>query len=340
MLGTLAKLGIIAAGLTGVVLLQPSLGEGNAHRRRNDFRYTPDPTVAKIVAGAHRSTVADLVWLRAMPDLAREFDDLELKKRWLNGVFEVVTELEPTFMTVYFYGSSYLTLLDMNAEDAVALLERGIRLNPEHTPLLVELGMVHWKDRNDREQALVHLRQAAERPDCDGLTLLMLSSIDAQGGSHLAALIPWMQGMERYKDKPVYRDANELYLQRRKRQIVFLALREFEETNGRPATSLDELRWNEETGTGFIEKGAGDAVLEGITLGADGSLDHPRYDELNRESAKRDAKDWCHRFLADYGRFPTLEELIEKKQVGLPKLPDGKRWTLDGNELLIDPDDL
>lgn len=335
MWATLAKLGLMAAGIGGAVLLQGPLGEANAHRRRNDFRYTPDPSVTKIVAGAHRSTVADMIWLRALPDLAREFDDVELKKRWLNGVFEVVTDLEPTFLTVYYYGSAYLALLDSNADDAVALLERGIRRNPENTALLVELGMVHWKDRKDRESALEYLREAADRPDVDGLTLLMLSSIDVRGRQDLAALVPWIKGMERYEDRPRYKDANELQLERRKRQIVRRALKDYEAEHGRAATSLEELR-----GTELIEPQAQDLVLEGITLLPDGSLDHPRFDELNIAATKRAAKDWCHRFLNDYGRYPTLEDLIEKKQIGLPKLPDGKSWVLRKDELLIDPDDL
>ena len=47
---------VIAAGIVGGILLQAPLGQTNADRRRNDFRYTPDVDVMRVLSFGHRST--------------------------------------------------------------------------------------------------------------------------------------------------------------------------------------------------------------------------------------------------------------------------------------------
>ena len=58
---------------------------------------TPDVDVMRVLCFGHRSTMTDAIWLRALPDFSRPFEDKELKERWLNGVFDVCAELDPTF---------------------------------------------------------------------------------------------------------------------------------------------------------------------------------------------------------------------------------------------------
>ena len=284
------RLLLAAACLAGSAAMQAEIGVANAVRRDSDFRYVPDPDIIKVIAGAHRSTVADLFWLKTLPNLSREFKDTEFKERWLNGICAAVTDLDPGFLTIYVYGASWLPLIDKQSDSAVKLLQKGLRANtdivedgettwwnPYRTRLLVELGMFYFKDRKDTDTALTYLRQAAVRPDCDGLTRLMVASLEVNEKRHLAALAPYLHSMQTGTDR--MKERSEEALERLKAKIVRAAIREFEEREGRKPTSIDELR-----DPTLIEEAAMELTLDGITLDDEGELVHPRLRQLNELS--------------------------------------------------------
>jgi hypothetical protein len=332
---------VVGVALACATLLQGPLGEGNGERRRNDFRYTPDARMARLMSVGHRSTLADALWLRALPDISREFDDIELKRRWLNGVFGVVTDLEPTYYTVYDYGETYLALIDRNADDAVALLDKGIvtfrelettdgRTYPSLTRLLIEQAMTQFLDKKDRERTLELLREAVVRPDCDMLTREMLAKMEVDDRDDIIALRRWLDLSEH--PSSAVRTLAERDLEITKRQIALRALREFEEQHGRKPTSLDEL-----AAAGLMEDAVAEIVLPGVELTEDGPR-LPRLEELDLQHTMRAAGYWCRLFQRDNGRWPTLEELLASP-LGIPAAPAGKRWHIDeGKVSVVDAD--
>ncbi len=329
------RLLLAAACLAASAAIQQDLGVANAVRRDSDFRYVPDPAIIKVIAGAHRSTVADLFWLKTLPNLSREFKDTAFKERWLNGICEAVTDLDPGFLTIYVYGASWLPLIDRQSDSAVDLLQKGLRANtdivengettwwnPYRTRLLVDLGMFYYQDRRDRDTALEYLRQAAARPDCDGLTRLMVASLEVNEKRHLAALAPYIHGMQSGTDR--MKEKWEEGLERLKAKIVRTAIREFEEREGRLPTSIDELR-----DPALIEAAAIEVALDGITLDAEGKLIHPRLVALNLASMIEGGELWARLYLRDSGRYPTLDELLSSPHVQLPELGVGEFWDWD-----------
>ena len=86
------RLLVVLGAIAGAAWLQGDLGEANAERRQNDFRYTPDRDVARVLSMGHRSTMADSLWLRALPDFARQFDD---KGRIMSRISELCTKFAP-----------------------------------------------------------------------------------------------------------------------------------------------------------------------------------------------------------------------------------------------------
>lgn len=334
------RLLVVVASLAGAAFLQGPLGEGNEARRRNDFRYTPDPEMAQLLSVGHRSTLADALWLRALPDISREFDDLELKRRWLNGVFGVVTDLEPSYYTVYDYGETYLALIDRNADDAVQLLDKGIRTfremeaqdgraYPPLTSLLVEQAMTYYLDKQDREKTLELLREAAGRPDCDMLTREMLTKMEVDDRDDIIALRRWLELSEHASS--AVRTLAERNLEITKRQIVVRAYREFENMHGRVPSSVDELH-----DAGLMEEAVAAIVLPAAEITPD-TLRFPRLEELDLAHTMRAADYWCRLFQREKGRWPTLDELLASP-LKIPPPPEGKRWHLDEGKVSVRPE--
>lgn len=341
------RLLVVLGALAGAAWVQGDLGTANAERRRNDFRYTPDREVARVLSFGHRSTMADALWLRALPDFAREFDDKPLKERWLNGVFDVVTDLDPTFYTAYHYGSTYLSLINQQADSAIALLERGVatfeeleaadgRQYPAGTRVRIDLAMAFWMYKRNRVETIRHLEIAVARPDCDFLTRNMLVGLKLQDRDDLLAL-SYSAALLDHQNPDVREKAAEDF-EFTKLRIARRTQREFEEAEGRKPTSIEELRAAAE-----LEPELAEMVFEHIEMDPDGSLRSRKHDELRLRSTIR-AMEWAAEiYHRENGAWPPITWFFdgtENKLIVLKPsdVPAGQRFVIDaeGRVTLVD----
>jgi hypothetical protein len=326
------RLLIVLGGIAGAAALQGPIGESNAARRANDFRYTPDPRVMRVVAGAHASTFADLLWLRALPDMARPFNDRALKKRWIAGATEVITDLEPSFFTVYAFGSAHLNIVDKNPEEAIRLLTKGIEKNPDSAGLYVALAMVHYEFSKDKAagkaKAIELLEKASTMPGVDSLSMAMLASLKVDARDDFTALAVWARNLEQAPNQRA-RVVCEYELWRTKKLIADRAIREFKTKNGRAPASPEEIR-----DPALIDSKSIDVVLHELTFGPDGLAHYTKLVELDRAKILYQAVDVVAAFREGEGRLPTEEEFLRS----FGKLPDpgaGKKWLYADGKLSL-----
>ncbi len=308
---------VAALALGGAVVLQGPLGDSNALRRRNDFRYTPDTDVVRVLSFGHRSTAADTLWLRALPDFSREFSDLDQKRRWLSGVLDIAVELDPTFLTAYTFGATYLSLIDRRSEEAVALLERGARkfdeieqadgrTYPAGTRVRVELAMAYWMLRRDRDATIRELQIAAQRPDCDELTRGMLVGLMIGDRDDLLAL-NYAAANTEHSD-PLVRDRARLEYERTKLRIARRVANDFEAREGRRAKDLAELALGQALGDTVAT-----LVADGLEVDAEGRVVSARFDELNWAESIRALEYAARIYRDDYGCWPDAAWLNDNK---------------------------
>jgi len=321
----------IVACLGGAFLLQGPLGHANAARRVDDYKFLPDAAFLKVVAGAHRSSGADLVWLDALPNISKQFLDEERKRRkrvWLAAVLDTVTDVEPRFTTPYMFGAHYLWLAHQDKQASIALLAKGVQANPTSVELLRQLGMGHYQV-GDKEQAQRILERAARQPDCDQLTLMVVAVLRAKGGDDLAALALW-EPLLSQKD-PVLAKYAERDYEKTKKQIVIRAAKTFEERHGRKPANNDDLREPGLMGARVVE-----AVLETVVVSADGKLEFPRERELDMWFESRTLTGWAHAFRNENKRFPTLDEVLGNEVMPPTRPPAGKRWATRAGKVWIE----
>jgi len=318
------RLLLVLGAVGGAAWLQGPLGEGNASRRANDFRYTPDPRIVKLVAGGDRSVTADAMWLQALPDMARPFNDRALKKRWLGAATEVVTELEPSFGTAYSYGAAHLTLIDKNPDEAIKLLTKGIERNPDSAGLYVTLAMVYYEYKKDRAKTIELLDKASTMPDIDSLSLAMLASMKVDARDDFVAIAYWARSLEAAPNAKA-RTVCECELWRTKLLVANRASREFQAAKKRPPTCAEEIRDPK-----LMDPKVYDVVLPELTFDEKGVGHYATYDRLERELRIQQAEDYVAAFRLGEGREPTEEEFFRNYGF-LPDAPAGKRWRfIDG----------
>lgn len=291
----------------------------------------------RIVAGAHRCSASDLIWLRTFSDMSREFGDPKAKAKWLAASLEVVTDLDPGFGRPYEVGHAYLLTLARaaggGADAAVRLLEKAARNNPTEAGPLVYLAMVHHMERRDRAATLDCLRRAKDLNGFDSASAAMLSKMLADERDDVTAIRYWLESMT-VGTAEMKRRA-ELGLFGTKGEIVRRAVRDYTARNGKPPSRARDL-----ADPSLIEAPVIDVVLDGLATNADGTLVlPPRYErasELRYVEIELGVERWCRVYRDERGRWPTLDD-IQSCDEPLPKPPDGKRWRVeDGNVELVD----
>jgi hypothetical protein len=312
------------------VLLRAPLAEANAARRLPGMRYSPRPKLAKLLSLGHRSTASDLLWLSAIGDLGKDFGDPQRKRRWLDTVFSAITTLEPTFATVYSFGSTYLTMIDPDPDKAIALLELGVANNPGNIKLAIELAMAHYVSKHDRDAAMRVLAGVVRDPRCDSLTVGFYASLLVDRREDFAALAQW----EAWREHPneVVQDMAELQQERAKRRIAMRAVEEFRQSEGRPPRSRVELRR-----PGLMAPEVVDVVLDAVWIDTSGRARFPRLEEFELRHSIRAANRWIPQFQSEFGRVPTLDEILSNRGLRLPPPPTGRRYELrDARLELVD----
>lgn len=323
------RLLIVVGGIAGAAALQGPIGETNAVRRANDFRYTPDPNVMAVVAGAHKSTLADLLWLRALPDMSRPFNDRALKKRWLKGATEVVTDLEPSFGTAYTYGAAHLNIVDRNPDAAIELLSKGIERNPDAAGLYVQLAMVYFEYKKDNAKTIELLEKASTMPGIDSLSIAMLAAMKVDAHDDFVAIAYWAKALEDAPNAKA-RSICEYELARTKSLIAGRAARDYAKAHdGRPPKTADDVRDEK-----LMSRTVFDVVLEGLQFDATGRAHYDKLTELERTVRIRQADDVTAAFVEGEGRLPTEAEF--KNSFGeLPEPPKGQKWKYADGKLSL-----
>ncbi len=336
---------LVPLSFAATIGLRGPLGRANEERRRCELRYTPVPGLMKVVAGAHRSTVADWFWLNALPNIAPSFpapsqerlspverDKLEqerkaARKRWLDGVFAAVTSLDPAFTTVYRYGATFLGFLEEDHQAAIDLLELGVHNNPDDLLLRLDVAWSHYQYRKDRNKAIEHLEVAARNPGCDAFILRLLSWFRVNERDDVPAILQWTEWLE--SPNKAVRDKAEWCLGKTRLEIASRAIGEFEKKTGHKPSSIAELR-----GKGLIDSEVENVVLLSMEL-IDGRPRLGRYDELHRARSVDIVERWARLYREENGRWPTMQEIESSRMVTLPRAPERMRYELVDGRLVL-----
>jgi hypothetical protein len=148
------------------------------------------PEAARRLSLGFNGIAADWYWLRSLQYLGRKsaafhgeytLDDLgPLGVESLGPLLEHATVLDPQFMAAYEFGAVVLPAID--DAQAVRLLERGIRENPQAWRLRQHLGYIHWQAGRYREASDAY-HAGARLPGAPRWMEAMAAQVQVYGGS-------------------------------------------------------------------------------------------------------------------------------------------------------------
>ena len=147
-------------------------------------------TAARRMSLGFNGLIADWYWMRSLQYVGRkviaegdkfQFNDLgSLNLKLLYPLLDTATTLDPQFIPVYEYGAVVLPAI--NDEDAIKLLQKGIKNNPTEWRLFHHLGYIYWQ-RKDYTTASETYAAGAKLPGAPAWMQTMSARMMAEGGS-------------------------------------------------------------------------------------------------------------------------------------------------------------
>jgi tetratricopeptide (TPR) repeat protein len=175
------------------------------------------PATARRLTSSFGGLAADWYWLNALQYIGRKIQEqartsrlgleqaVELDRikavnpRTLVRLFDLITTLDPRFTGVYEFAAVVLPAVDVGA--AVALLEKGIRENPDQWYLHQQLAYIFWQ-RGDNLAAADAFRRGARMTTARWMEY-MAERVEAKGDDPQVARAMYTRMLEQAQDDQV-----------------------------------------------------------------------------------------------------------------------------------------
>lgn len=154
--------------------------------------------VAKRLALSFDSLVADVYWIRAVVYFGgQRLNPNPQAYDQLFPLLDLVTSLDPRFNVAYRFGAIFLAEAYPGGagrpDQAIALLQKGIRSNPQRWEYAQDIGFVHyfWTGRYD--EAAEWFRRAGEIDGAPEWLPLVAATTLAEGGNRASSRTLWTE---------------------------------------------------------------------------------------------------------------------------------------------------
>lgn len=191
---------IVVIGLAAVVMLTRVIDERRAETQKQtgeESLYVSANT-AKRLSLSFNGLAADFYWMRTLQYVGRKivaYEDSHEGNFYLGNLsgldlpllpqlLRISTTLDPQFLAPYEYGA--VILPEINSDEAIDLLNRGIAANPTAWRLHQHLGYIYWK-REDYQKAGEIYAEGSRVPGVPPWMAAMSARMKAEGGSRGAA---------------------------------------------------------------------------------------------------------------------------------------------------------
>jgi tetratricopeptide (TPR) repeat protein len=159
----------------------------NALMRAEQLAYLPKGEFLKLAVLGYRQLVADIIWMQAVQHIGAKKDSQQ-GYTWTYHAVDVLTDLDPHFVPPYQATGVFLGVLVRHHDEAIAILTKGIRHNPEVWQLPFLAGYIAYYELCDPAAGSQFLRMAAQVPGAPAYLPKLAARMTVMTGDSDAAL--------------------------------------------------------------------------------------------------------------------------------------------------------
>lgn len=218
--GAVLVLGFFLLGVSTVLSLEQ---ERPIHVRAEELAYLPKGQYLRLASLGYRQIVADIIWLQAVQHLGA-WRDTNQGYRWTYHAVDVLTDLDPTFVSAYQAAGTILGVWAGRTQESIAILKKGMQHNPEVWQLPFLIGYEYFYELCDPSSAARYLQIAAVLPGAPDYLLRLAARMAVEAGDPQAAL----EFLERFVRQTTDERLREVLTERMKHVMQERNLRFFE----------------------------------------------------------------------------------------------------------------
>jgi len=203
--------------VTSVLLIVLFAGSVISRHRVDQFRgteatleevlYLPSGKMLKRLSLGYSGLLANIYWTRAVQYFGSKHIRHSQRYDLLCPLLDITTDLDPNLIVAYENGAVFLSQKPPDGagqpDKAVALVEKGIRANPDYWRLYFTLGFVHYIDRNDANAARIAFERGSKVPGALGWMKVMAARMAERNKDITTAMALWQAILETTTDKDV-----------------------------------------------------------------------------------------------------------------------------------------
>lgn len=203
---------ILATTFTGSVLALQEVEDSRGEQATlEEVLYIPSAKVLKRLSLGYSGLLADIYWTRAVQYYGEKRHEDAMRYDVLAPLLDITTDLDPHLLAAYQHGAVFLSQPPPagagQPEKAVALLDKGIRANPDYWRLYFTLGFIHYFDRKDYKAAEQAFEKGSENPNALPWMKVMAATMAQHAGEPATALEIWKRLYENSEDKLIRENA-------------------------------------------------------------------------------------------------------------------------------------
>jgi FimV-like protein len=156
--------------------------------------YIQSGPVLRRLALAYDALMADVYWIRALQHYGGDKLDPQrtrAKYQSLQPLLDITTSLDPYFTIAYRFGAIFLSEPYPNGpgrpDQAIALLRKGLSVQPEKWQYYHDVGFVYYWTVGDLQAAARSFREAAAQPGAPTWLEPLAATILIEGGDRTSA---------------------------------------------------------------------------------------------------------------------------------------------------------
>jgi tetratricopeptide (TPR) repeat protein len=205
-----AGLVLVVTLAAAIALLRP-VEQAQASALDEDTLYIPSAKAISRMTLGYTGLAADIYWTRAVQYFGERHRIHSDRYPLLYPLLNVATDLDPKMLVAYQYGSIFLAQHRPGGagqpDNAVQLVEKGIRANPEQWKLYLSLGFIHYTERQDPQAAADAFERGSRVPNAHPALKVLAATVLQEGGEAGKAKLLWAAIHDTTTDKDIRRTA-------------------------------------------------------------------------------------------------------------------------------------
>jgi tetratricopeptide (TPR) repeat protein len=203
---------VLLFSVASSIFLLRRLDQMRATATLDEVLYLNSPKWVKRLSLGYTGLMADIYWTRAVQYFGRKHVRRAADYRLLSPLLEITTELDPQLIVAYQFGANFIAPKPPNGagqpDRAIALVEHGIRNNPDNWKLYYELGFIHYySESKDYVKAAEAFERGSKVPNAHPFLRVLAAQMAQHAGEIQTARMLWEATYATTKDQMIRNNA-------------------------------------------------------------------------------------------------------------------------------------